>query len=281
MSVSFISSEKLKQFLNMEDSDDVVAEVYKLIDIVLSRYFSSYDADIEELRAVAIHSCWQLAVRGDYNQEMSPLNYLMTRIRNSIHNFLTKKKELAVEELPETPVYDSCFSEAVLEFIKLEIQHLEVYFSDKVLRLLDGWALSLINCESLVSSIDLSEVDVEEYIFATNMLRYRVFCKFLKGDVYRSPLLELLRRSGVSEGFLGVLLNIFTEEELEKFVVLLSGVSRFRIPSVSVLTKTDTYLEIVKLAEEGMTVEQLSLRFKKSQKTIVSILKRFGYESGA
>ena len=132
MSVSFISSEKLKQFLNMEDSDDVVAEVYKLIDIVLSRYFSSYDADIEELRAVAIHSCWQLAVRGDYNQEMSPLNYLMTRIRNSIHNFLTKKKELAVEELPETPVYDSCFSEAVLEFIKLEIQHLEVYFSDTV-----------------------------------------------------------------------------------------------------------------------------------------------------
>ena len=177
--------------------------------------------------------------------------------------------------------FPSAVSEAVLEFIKLEIQHLEVYFSDKVLRLLDGWALSLINCESLVSSIDLSEVDVEEYIFATNMLRYRVFCKFLKGDVYRSPLLELLRRSGVSEGFLGVLLNIFTEEELEKFVVLLSGVSRFRIPSVSVLTKTDTYLEIVKLAEEGMTVEQLSLRFKKSQKTIVSILKRFGYESGA
>ena len=41
---------------------------------------------------MAIFSCWQLAVRGDYDSERSPLNYLMTRIRNSVHNYLTKNE---------------------------------------------------------------------------------------------------------------------------------------------------------------------------------------------
>ena len=39
MSVPFISSEKLKQFLNQVDIDDVVEEVYKLIDVVLEGIF--------------------------------------------------------------------------------------------------------------------------------------------------------------------------------------------------------------------------------------------------
>ena len=129
MSVPFISSEKLKQFLNQVDIDDVVEEVYKLIDVVLGRYFSSYASEFEELRAVAIFSCWQLAVRGDYDSERSPLNYLMTRIRNSVHNYLTKKRELAVDELPEISVADVSYLDSVIDFIDSEIRHLEVYVS--------------------------------------------------------------------------------------------------------------------------------------------------------
>jgi len=117
------------------------------------------------------------------------------------------------------------------------------------------------------------ELDI--YILATNMLRYKVFCKFYHGTVYRSDLIELLRYAGISEGILGVYSSIFTEEELEKFIILLSGVSHINMPSLSVLQKTDTYLEIVKHFGDGMSISDLSFRFKKSPQTIKSILKRY------
>jgi len=152
---------------------------------------------------------------------------------------------------------------------------LSSYLPEKIKILLQGWVRAILGCESLVSQTSCTEEEWNIYLLSTNYLRYKLFCKYLKGTVYREPLVNLLRKCGVSEGVLGVLLCVYDDCELEKFVILLSGVNGIHIPSAHSLLKMDTYLEIVRRYESGESVKSLATRYKKAPKTIASIIERF------
>lgn len=248
---------------------------------VFFRHFSYCELCKDDLLQEGCLGVLKLVEDKNFNIKNSALNFVYTKIRNQMSNFMQKKNPISFSkidfELDRVNFLKDNFEEVeIYRYVEVLINKytiksnikvlLKHYFADKFGCLVDD------QFEPSISFQDLSE-----YQFYVNKLEYDIIENFSESYFFNNSFRELIHYLKLDNSFFTVFEMFSTVEEFKialRVLYLFSGFT-VKFPSKNKLFKTDFQLLIYKLYKKGASVEELSKRFFKPEKSINNLIKKF------
>lgn len=257
-------------------------EVYKFCEVVYCKHFI-YRPDVkDDLIQEGFFGILKLLKETHYDPTKSAMNFIYTKVRNSMTDFLAKKTPDSLDDGYEQIAsssegqYDDIVNQ-ITKFIEDYLEHWVVtvemqyyiltYFRDKF--------------GVKVEIKDPDEVPLEfiiKYDYYVNYLEYLIMGHFMEGKMFDndiSDIIKILDHEGILNSPIMTIASTMDKKTLVKMFYVMSG-NTIKYPSKLKLLRTDHYLSIYKSIESGRhSFEEASKFFGKPIDKIQYIYRRY------
>ena len=263
-------------------NDGEIEQVYQFCEVVYSKHFL-YKSDLkEDLLQEGFFGILKLIREDHYDSDRSAMNFVYTKVRNSMTDFLAKKTPDLLED--DSPIisfstdgqYDEIVKQ-ILEFVDVNIicwpisenmsYYITTYFNDK-------FGVE----KEILPPANVTVEFIIDYDYYVNYLEYLIMGHFMEGRMFQndvSDIIKILDHEGVLSPPVRTIAEPMDKETLVKVFYILSG-NTIKFPSKSKLLRTDYYLNIYKSIDSGRySFEEASKFFCKPLDKIQQIYRRY------